>query len=148
MREEGRRREPSGSRSAQVERPEGSVFNPHPTSLIPHPASLVPTELAQHCREPRRIAAERLEEFLIGALDEMDELPREATTRGGWSQRVGARVARVIGATHELFSFERSEHLRGRHRVGARVACEHDLRHRLTVLRERRDAGEEHHLQV
>jgi hypothetical protein len=78
----------------------------------------------------------------------MDELPREATARGGWAQGVGARVARMIGATHELLSLERAEHLRRRHRVGACVACEHDLRHRLALLRERRDAREEHHLQV
>ena len=54
----------------------------------------------------------------------------------------------MVGATHELFLFERAQYLRCRHRVGARVPREHDLRHRFTLLRERRDAGEEHHLQV
>ena len=91
---------------------------------------------------------ERGKEFLIGALDEMDELPREAATRGGWTQCVGARVRRVIGATHELFSLERAKYLRRRHDVGLRVAREHDLRHGFVLLRERRDAGEEHDLQV
>ena len=127
-------------------RDEGSALNPHPPSPIPHPSSL--SQFAQHCRKPHGISPKRLEEFLVRSLDEMDELTREAATGGGWAQRVGARVARVVGAPHELFSFERAEHLGRRHGVGACVAREHDLRHRLTLLRERRDAGEEHHLQV
>jgi len=105
-------------------------------------------EFFQHAGKATDIAAKRLEEFLVCPLDEMDELTSEAATSGGWAQRVGARVARMVGATHELFSLERAEHLRRRHGVGACVACEHDLRHRLTLLGERRDAGEEHHLKV
>ena len=90
-------------------RDEGSAFNPHPPSPIPHPSSL--SQFAQHCRKPHGISPKRLEEFLVRSLDEMDELTREAATGGGWAQRVGARVARVVGAPHELFSFERAEHL-------------------------------------
>ena len=119
---------------------------PLPPSPIPHPSSL--SQFAQHCRKPHGISPKRLEEFLVRSLDEMDELTREAATGGGWAQRVGARVARMVGAAHELFSFERAEDLRRRHRVGARVAREHDLRHSLALFRERRDAGEEHDLQV
>ena len=54
----------------------------------------------------------------------------------------------MIGPTHELLSLQGAEHLRRRHRVDAGVAREHDLRHRLILLRERRDTREEHHLQV
>src|SRR6476646_3842711 len=130
--------------------PEG--FRIFPVSRLPSPVSrqlLFPIpEFFQHAGKATDIAAERLEEFLVCPLDEMDELTREAAARSRWAQRVGARVARMIGATHELLSFERAEDLRGRHRVGVSVARERDLRHRLALLGERRDAGEEHHLEV
>jgi hypothetical protein len=111
-------------------------------SLVPSP------EFAEHRGESRGVAPERGEEFLISALDEMDQLASEAATGRGRAQRVGARVGRVIGATHELLSLERPEHLRGRHRVGVGVAREHDLCHGLVLLGERRHAREEHHLEV
>jgi hypothetical protein len=118
-----------------------------PAPLIPDSLFPIP-EFSQHCCESPRISPERGKEFLISALDEMDELAREAAASGGWAKRVGARVGRVIGATHELLSLERAEHLRRRHGVGARVAREHHLRHGLVLLSERRHAREEHHLQV
>jgi hypothetical protein len=112
------------------------------------PSEFSPAQLAQHSHESPRISTERSKEFLVSALDKMDELSRETATRGGWSQRVGARVGWVIGATHELLSLERPEHLRGRHGVGMGVAREHDLCHGLVLLGERRHAREEHHLEV
>jgi len=76
MRDAGKGENP---RDVQSDIPEGF--------LIPHPASRIPLflqcQLAQRRGETSYISAERLEEFLIGALDEMDELTREAATGGG-----------------------------------------------------------------
>jgi hypothetical protein len=66
----------------------------------------------------------------------MDELASQPPAGGGGAQRVGARVRRVIGAAHELLPLERANHLGGGHRVDARVARQHDLRHRLVTLGE------------
>jgi len=120
----------------------GFVVSPSPQSLVPSP------EFAEHRCESRGVSPERREEFLIGALDEMDELASEAATRRRRAKRVRARVGRVIGATHELLALECTEYLRRGHGVRARVACEHDLCHGLVLLCERCHAREEHHLEM
>jgi len=43
MREEGKKRKPSGGHSRRVMHPEGYAFNPLPSSPIPHPSSLIPS---------------------------------------------------------------------------------------------------------
>src|SRR5688572_28781074 len=102
-------------------------------------------EFSEHRGESCCVGAEGGKEFLVRPLDEMNQLSREAAARGGWAQRVGARVGRVIGAAHELLLLQRANYLRGRHDVRARVFREHDLRHRFVLLRrsEERRVGKE-----
>ena len=80
-------RKPSGCSSRCEMHPEGSRFLL--VSRFPFPVSrqlLFPIpEFFQHAGKATDIAAERLEEFLVCPLDEMDELTREAATGGGWA---------------------------------------------------------------